>query len=63
MSKLKEEYLKRMIEIYGSEEAYKEVRRNAGKKSKGISKRSHLSDNPEKAAELGRMGAKARYGK
>jgi hypothetical protein len=49
-----------MIEIYGSEEAYKEVRRNAGRKARGVSKNTPLTNNPERAAQLQRLSVEAR---
>jgi len=48
------------IEKYGSVEAYKEVRRNAGRKARGISKDTPLTNNPERAAELQRLSVEAR---
>jgi hypothetical protein len=48
---------------YGSLEEARRVRSEAGKKGAGVSKRSHLSGNSKKAAEIGKLGANARYGK
>jgi len=43
---------------YGSYEAYQKIRSDAGKKAKGISKRTVWGDNPEIAREAARSKKK-----
>lgn len=51
------------ISKYGSIEEARQIRSEAGKKAKGVTKRTVFQDDPERAKEVGKLGAKARWKK
>jgi general stress protein YciG len=51
------------IDKYGSLEEAKRIRSEAGKKARGVSKRTAFAENPELAREAGKKGGKAKWSK
>ena len=52
-----------MTKKYGNLEIARQIMSERGKKSAGVSKQTHLQNNPNKASEIGKLGAMKRWNK